>query len=65
MFSSLATYLERIHDNRALKHDIKGFDFFRKSILSGFGVGYICHGFTLTLWFNRLPLNLHWMIQFE
>jgi hypothetical protein len=65
MFSSLTTYLERIHDDRAVKHDIKGIDFLRKSILSGFGAGYVYHGFTLTLWFNRLPLNLQWIVQLE
>jgi len=33
---------EQNHDNRAPKSLVQGIDFLRKSILCGFGFGYIC-----------------------
>ena len=39
--------LEQNHDNRAQKGFVQGIDFLRKSILCGFGLGYIYRDFAV------------------
>jgi D-alanyl-D-alanine dipeptidase len=47
--SIVAAVLEQNHDNRALKGIVQGIDFLRKSILCGFGFGYIYRDFAIAL----------------
>jgi hypothetical protein len=46
-YGFMDTALEQNHDNRAQKGFVQGIDFLRKSILCGFGLGYIYRDFAI------------------